>query len=235
MEQRVCGKTDLDETFEGLRKTLKASHCNVEPFEILRASCRMPLRMTILLFAAAVGMVTVHGKQGRCSRPPRRHCNWRLAFRVGAWQTRRVIIGLFPELATSGGIQRAGRHLAAVMKEFASGRDMECRLLSLNDTPELHRMSVGTRENSSLPAASGRRRGSRRRRSARRGGTRNWCVAGHPYLAPVVQAMRVSAPRMKSIVCTHGIEVWEPLPTLRRRALRGASLILAPTRIRRAT
>jgi phosphatidyl-myo-inositol dimannoside synthase len=54
-------------------------------------------------------------------------------------------------------------------------------------------------------------------------------VAGHPNLAPVVQAMRVAAPRMKSMVCAHGIEVWEPLPALRRRALRGANLILTPT------
>jgi glycosyltransferase involved in cell wall biosynthesis len=54
-------------------------------------------------------------------------------------------------------------------------------------------------------------------------------VAAHPYLAPVVQAMRIAAPRMKSIVVAHGIEVWEPLSTLRRRALRGANLILTPT------
>jgi len=35
---------------------------------------------------------------------------------------------------------------------------------------------------------------------------------------------------MKSIVCTHGIEVWDPLPPLRRRALRHATLVLAPSR-----
>src|SRR5229473_8235630 len=69
-----------------------------------------------------------------------------LVFRERAWQTRRVLLGLFPELATAGGVQRAGRHVAAVMTEFAAGRGMECRLLSLNDTPELHRLAVGTRE-----------------------------------------------------------------------------------------
>ena len=62
-----------------------------------------------------------------------------------------------------------------------------------------------------------------------RGGTRRLVVAAHPYLAPVVQAMRIAAPRMKSIVVAHGIEVWEPLSTLRRRALRRANLILTPT------
>jgi len=45
-----------------------------------------------------------------------------------------------------------------------------------------------------------------------------------------VQAMRVVAPRLKSIVCTHGVEVWEPLGTLRRRALRHANLVLAPSK-----
>jgi len=43
-------------------------------------------------------------------------------------------------------VQRAGRHLAAVLTEFASSRGMECRLLSLNDSPELHRMALAGRE-----------------------------------------------------------------------------------------
>ena len=139
-----------------------------------------------------------------------------------------MIIGLFPELESAGGIQRVGRHLAAVMTEFAAGRNMECRLLSLNDTPELHRMSVGTRE---IVFTGSERAKGRFTATALRAARRHakLVVAGHPYLAPVVQAMRLSAPRMKSIVCAHGIEVWEPLPALRRRALRGANLILTPS------
>ena len=58
------------------------------------------------------------------------HCN-ALALRGGCWHARRVIIGLFPELASAGGIQRSGRHLAAVMTEFAASRGMECRLFEL--------------------------------------------------------------------------------------------------------
>jgi phosphatidylinositol alpha-1,6-mannosyltransferase len=157
------------------------------------------------------------------------HGNRQLAFRRGSWQTLRVIIGLFPELEPAGGIQRAGRHLAAVMTEFAAGRGMECRLLSLNDTPELHRMSVAGRE--FVFTGSERAKGrftATAMRSARRHA--KLVVAAHPYLAPVVQAMRIAAPRMKSIVVAHGIEVWEPLSTLRRRALRGANLILTPTK-----
>ena len=151
-----------------------------------------------------------------------------LAFRRRTWQTLRVIIGLFPELESAGGIQRVGRHLASLMTEFAASRGMECRLLSLNDTPELHRMSVAGRE--FVFTGSERAKGrftATAMRSARRHA--KLVVAAHPYLAPVVQAMRIAAPRMKSIVVAHGIEVWEPLSTLRRRALRHANLILTPT------
>jgi phosphatidylinositol alpha-1,6-mannosyltransferase len=139
-----------------------------------------------------------------------------------------VIIGLFPELEPAGGIQRAGRHLAAVITEFAASRKMECRLLSLNDTPELHRMSVGDREFvfTGCQRAKGRFTATALR-SARRHA--KLVIAAHPNLAPIVQGMRIAAPRMKSIVVAHGIEIWEPLSTLRRRALRRASLILTPT------
>src|SRR5262249_11098240 len=55
-------------------------------------------------------------------------------------------------------------------------------------------------------------------------------VAGHPNLAPVVRAMRLLAPGLKSIICTHGVEVWQPLPTVRRNALRKTDVVLAPSK-----
>jgi len=140
-----------------------------------------------------------------------------------------VIIGLFPELDAPGGVQRAGRHLAAVLTEFAASRGMDCRLLSLNDSPELHRMTLGGRE--FVFTGSERAKGrftlaalKAARRKAR------LVLAAHPNLGPVVQAMRVAAPRMKSIICTHGIDVWETLGGLRRQALRHSNLVLAPSR-----
>src|SRR5271156_530568 len=54
-------------------------------------------------------------------------------------------------------------------------------------------------------------------------------LAAHPNLAPIVRAMRLVAPRVKSIVCAHGVEVWEPLSRLRRLSLRHASLVLSPS------
>jgi phosphatidyl-myo-inositol dimannoside synthase len=140
-----------------------------------------------------------------------------------------VLIGLFPELDAPGGVQRAGRHLAAVLTEFASSRGMDCRLLALNDSPELHRMTLGGREFvfTGCDRAKGRFTMTALRAARRKAKV---VLAAHPNLGPVVQAMRIVAPRIKSIICTHGIDVWEPLGGLRRRALRHANLVLAPSR-----
>ena len=149
-------------------------------------------------------------------------------FRERAWQTRRVLIGLFTELVTAGGVQRAGRHVASVMTEFAAGREMECRLLSLNDTQELHRLAVGTREFVFTGSDRGKTRFSvTAARAARR--RAKLVVAAHPHLAPVAHGLKLFAPGAKSIICAHGLEVWEPLSLVRRRALRNADLVLAPT------
>ena len=105
---------------------------------------------------------------------------------------------------------------------------MECRVLSLNDSPELHRMTVGTREFVFTGNARGKARFSAAAaRAARR--RAKLIVAGHPFLAPVAQVAKLFARHAKSIVWTHGLEVWEPLSILRRRALRSADLIIAPT------
>lgn len=140
-----------------------------------------------------------------------------------------MVIGLFPELDAPGGIQRAGRHLALVMSEFAASKNLEYRLLSLNDTQELHRMRMGEREFVFTGAARGKGQFAVSAMKAARRHAR-MVLAAHPNLAPIVQAMHIVAPRMKSIVCTHGIEVWERLARMRRRALQAATLVLAPSR-----
>ena len=147
-----------------------------------------------------------------------------------------MLIGLFPELDAPGGVQRTGRHLAAVMTEFAASRGLECRILSLNDKAELKRLNVTGRE--IVFTGSERAKGSflaAALKSARRASSKGKkapkiVVAGHPNLAPVVRAMRLVAPGMKAILCTHGVEVWQPLPRLRRSALRKADLVLAPSK-----
>jgi glycosyltransferase involved in cell wall biosynthesis len=106
---------------------------------------------------------------------------------------------------------------------------MDCRLLSINDSPELHRMALGGREFVFTGSDRSKARfAATAVRAARR--KAKLVVAGHPNLGSVVQAMKVLAPDMKSIICTHGVDVWEPLSALRRRALRHADLVLAPSR-----
>jgi glycosyltransferase involved in cell wall biosynthesis len=126
-------------------------------------------------------------------------------------------------------VQRASRHLAAVLSEFATSRHLDCRLLSLNDTPELHRMSVGGKE---FVFTGCERSKARFTATAVRAASRHGKVvlAGHLNLGPVAQAMRIVAPRLRTIVCTHGVEVWEPLSSLRRLALRRANVVLAPSK-----
>jgi glycosyltransferase involved in cell wall biosynthesis len=116
-----------------------------------------------------------------------------------------------------------------VLSEFAASRHMECRLLSLNDTPELHRMAVGGKEFVFTGCERGKVRFTA---TAVRAATRQGKVvlAGHPNLGPVTQTMRIVAPRLRTIICTHGIEVWEPLASLRRLALRRADVVLAPSK-----
>ncbi len=144
-------------------------------------------------------------------------------------QTQRVLIGLFPELDAPGGIQRAGRHMAIVLSEYATSKKMEYRLLSLNDTQELHRMRVADHEFVFTGAARGKAGFAvAAMKAARR--SAKLVLAAHPNLAPIVRSMNVIAPRMTSIICTHGIEVWEPLSRMKRRCLQHATLVLAPSR-----
>lgn len=139
-----------------------------------------------------------------------------------------MLAGLFPELNSAGGIQTAGRHLAAVFAEFAAAREMEYRFLSLNDSQELQRLSAGGLE---FVFTGCRRSKPRFAASALKTALRGvrLILAVHPNLAPVARMMKLVAPHCKMIVCAHGIEVWERLPVWRRRSLLQANLVLAPS------
>jgi len=151
-----------------------------------------------------------------------------LRYSARVWQTHRVLIGLFPELDAPGGIQRAGRHLALVMSEYAASHKMEYRFFSLNDSMGLHRIKISDREFVFTGADRGKVRFiADAMRAARR--KPKLVLGAHPNLAPITRAMRLFAPRMKTVICTHGIEVWEPLSTRRRNALRTATLVLSPS------
>ena len=54
-------------------------------------------------------------------------------------------------------------------------------------------------------------------------------IALHPHLAPVVWAMRARGRKFRSMVFTHGVEVWQPLGWPRGAALRRADLVIGPS------
>ncbi len=139
-----------------------------------------------------------------------------------------LIVGLFTNMLSTGGVQRASRHVAAVTGKFASERGLACRFLSLNDPQGLHTVRVGSSEFSVSGYA---RAKSQFVLAAMRSAGRKpvLVIALHPHLAPVAWAMRGRSRKFRSIVFAHGIEVWQPLGWTRRAALRQADLVVAPS------
>jgi phosphatidylinositol alpha-1,6-mannosyltransferase len=138
------------------------------------------------------------------------------------------IVGLFTDVLPAGGVQLAGRHVAAVAAKFASERGMSVRFLSLNDPQGLHTVRAGSLEFSVSGYA-----GSKTQfvlGAMRAAGRRPELVlALHPHLARVVWAMRARSGKFRSVVFTHGVEVWRPLGGLRGAALRRADLVTGPS------
>jgi glycosyltransferase involved in cell wall biosynthesis len=55
-------------------------------------------------------------------------------------------------------------------------------------------------------------------------------LAAHPHLALPAIAMQKISPRLRTIIVSHGMEVWKPLSPVRRKALLRADFVLAPSR-----
>src|SRR6202140_2463842 len=138
------------------------------------------------------------------------------------------IVGLFTDVLPAGGVQRASRHVAAVTAQFASDRSMTTRFLSLNDPQGLHTLRVGSLEFSASGYAGSKIQFAQ---AALRAAGRKpaLVIALHPHLAPIVWAMRARCRKFRSIVFTHGVEVWQPLGWPRGAALRCADLVVAPS------
>lgn len=139
-----------------------------------------------------------------------------------------MIVGLFPELLATGGVQRSGRHTAAALAQYAARLGMPNRFLSLNDPRGLHRAKVGQldfefrgfgREKGHFAGAALRHALDRPRLA----------LAAHPNLAPLTWLMKAVAPGVRTMIATYGMEVWGPLPGLRRWTLQRANLVLAPS------
>jgi hypothetical protein len=132
-------------------------------------------------------------------------------------------VGLFPELLATGGIQRAGRHMAAVLAGLAARQGTTYQFLSLNDPAGEHRSEV---EEFEFRFTGFHRSKARFLLATRAVGHPRLIFVAHPNLAPVgwLLQKRTGA---RIVVVTWGIEVWEPLPVRRRWALQAADAVLA--------
>ncbi len=139
-----------------------------------------------------------------------------------------MIVGLFPELTSAGGVQRAGRLTAAAMASFAERRSEPWCFLSLNDLPDKSSFQVGSQQ---IGFAGFGRSKPRFLQAAWKAARRrpSLIFALHPHLAPVVAAMQMAVPAARTAIFAHGVEVWTPLPFLRRKSLQRASLVFAPS------
>ncbi|HEX4645340.1 MAG TPA: glycosyltransferase family 4 protein [Verrucomicrobiae bacterium] len=138
------------------------------------------------------------------------------------------IVELFTDVLPAGGVQRASRQVAAVTAKFASDRGMTARFLSLNDPLGLHTIRVGLLEFSVSGYVGSKMQFAR---AALRAAGRQpaLVIALHPHLAPIVWAMSARNRKFRSIVFTHGVEVWKPLGWPRGAALRRADLVIGPS------
>jgi len=138
------------------------------------------------------------------------------------------IVGLLPDVLPPGGVQRVSRHVAAVTAKFAADHNIAIRFLSMNDPHGLHTVRVGALEfvvsgyaGSKAQFIVAAMRAARRKPAL--------VIALHPHLAPVAWAMKVRTRKLRSMVFTHGIEVWQPLAWPRGPALRRADIVVGPS------
>jgi len=136
-----------------------------------------------------------------------------------------LILGLFTGLLSPGGIERIGRHVGAVLASFAKEKGEICRLLSLNDPIGVHDLEVNGIQFSI--EGFNRKKPKFLLAVAAIAAKVRIAYIGHVNLAPLNFLLRLF--NCRSVVATHGIEVWGTLYWWRRLALRLASRLTAPS------
>ncbi len=136
-----------------------------------------------------------------------------------------MILAAFTGLTEHGGVQRYARHAAAVIAMVARQRGEQFHLLTLNDPAgPLEFESAGIRF---CATGFARNRTALIRAILTKARETRLLYLNHPNLAPLGLALRALNPAARYVVSTHGFEVWEPLPTMRRFGLRCASKVTA--------
>src|SRR6202050_3754922 len=140
----------------------------------------------------------------------------------------KTILGLFPEFPGVGGIQEAGRLTTVALEKISLRRNWSTDFQSLSDPPGTHEFVAV--ENKICLRGFGRSKArfvlSAVRQS--RQGTR-LVLAAHPHLAPLIAGVQRFSPKLKTIVMSHGVEVWKPLPWLQRQAVLSTDIVVGPS------
>jgi glycosyltransferase involved in cell wall biosynthesis len=139
-----------------------------------------------------------------------------------------MILGLFTELLSDGGVQRVGRQAAAVLAAAARERGEACRLLSLNDAAGVHEVRTG--DLAARVEGFGRRKGRLALAVLAAAPRVSRAYVAHPGLAPLALAPKLLRPASRYWVHAHGVEIWDRLPAATRLALGAATGIVAISR-----
>jgi glycosyltransferase involved in cell wall biosynthesis len=131
-----------------------------------------------------------------------------------------MILGLFPELFSSGGIQRISQDVCAVLQEMADNLGQPCCLFSLNDPEGMHQMEVAGRRFNFR--GFGRKKGRFVRAVLSKIFKSRLVYIAHPNFAPLGLLCKSLNPRLRYVVTAYGVEVWNPMPKLNRMGLKSA-------------
>jgi phosphatidyl-myo-inositol dimannoside synthase len=144
-------------------------------------------------------------------------------------QSKNRIVALFPSLLGVGGIQEASRLTAATLTEIAPSYGWSVDYLSLNDSPG-HPSLPGSNAAIPFSAFGGAKVRFVASAMARARSETRIVLAAHPHLALPAAQMKLLQPKLKTVVISHGVEVWERLPMWRRLAFLKSDLFMAPSR-----
>jgi phosphatidyl-myo-inositol dimannoside synthase len=136
------------------------------------------------------------------------------------------IVALFPDLLGLGGIQEASRQTAAAMHHILLRRGWSETFLGLNDPTGDQTLGVGDQR---IQFTGMGRSKLRFLLQAIAHADARIVMAAHVNLAVVADIMRFFSPKIKIVVVSHGVEIWERLPIYRRMSLRSADVVLATT------
>ncbi len=129
------------------------------------------------------------------------------------------ILLVLPEVFNCvGGIQMFGRALCLAAGKWAEAHDGSVSALVLNDqgAPDARYVNSGFARYAGL----GKNKTKLVAQFVRQilAEKYDWIVFGHVSLAPLALMARTTRPGAKTCVITYGIEVWQPLPQLQRKA-----------------